>query len=142
MSAITAAMPAPVALAAMIALASAPASAIEGYWKNPVGSAIIRVAECGPQLCGTVVWASERGKREVAANTSTIVGTTVLTDVKAMSRNSWKATLFIPDDNMHVGAKLQLIGERKLKLTGCAFVGLLCRSQIWNRYDRPLPKGD
>lgn len=129
----------------MIALASAqpsaPAPAIEGYWKNPTGTAVIRVSPCGPQLCGTVVWASERGRREVAANTSAIIGTRVLTDVKATSVNSWKANLFIPDDNIRVTAKLQLVGDRKLKLTGCAIMGLICRSQIWIRFDGPLPKG-
>ena len=44
--------------------------------------------------------------------------------------------LFIPDDNVHVSAKLQLLGERQLKLTGCAVAGLFCRSQIWTRYGK------
>jgi len=59
---------------------SAPAEApIEGYWKNPIGSAIIEIAPCGSMRCGKVVWASERGQHEVAQNTSNVVGMTVLT---------------------------------------------------------------
>lgn len=135
-------MPPPVAIAAIMALAAAqsPATAeIEGFWRNPIGSAIIRVEPCGRAFCGKVVWASERGKHEVSATTSRIVGTTVLTEVKSVGGNRWAGQLFIPDDNVRVSAKLQLIGNRKLKLTGCAVLGLFCRSQIWTRTDEPLP---
>jgi uncharacterized protein (DUF2147 family) len=137
-------MPAP-AIAAMMALAAAqstPSASIEGLWKNPIGSAIIRVAPCGRVLCGKVVWASERGKREVSAHTSHILGTTVLTGVKPVAANRWAGQLFIPDDNIHVSAKLQLVGNRELKLTGCAMLGIFCRSQIWTRTDEPLPAAD
>jgi uncharacterized protein (DUF2147 family) len=138
-------MSAPAAIAAMMALAAAqaPASAsIEGLWKNPIGSAIIRVEPCGRVLCGKVVWASERGKREVSAHTSHVVGTTVLTGLKPISGDRWAGQLFIPDDNVHVSAKLQLVGNRRLKLTGCAMLGIFCRSQIWTRTDEPLPQPD
>lgn len=138
-------MPAPAAIAAMMALAAAqptPPASIDGLWKNPIGSAIIRVEPCGRALCGKVVWASERGKREVAAHTSNVVGTTVLTGVKPVAPNHWAGQLYIPDDNVHVSAKLQLVGNRQLKLTGCAVLGIFCRSQIWTRTDEPLPPAD
>ena len=92
------------ALAAAQAAQPAP---IEGLWKNPIGSAIIAVAPCGNALCGKVVWASARGQREVAKTTSNVVGTTVLTAVKPKGKG-WAGQLFIPDDNIHVSAKLQL----------------------------------
>jgi uncharacterized protein (DUF2147 family) len=131
-------------IAALLALTAAqtPARApIEGYWKNPIGSAIIAIAPCGNALCGKVVWASERGKREVAKNTSNVVGTTVLAGLR-YTRGHWTGSLYVPDDNIHVSAKLQLLGDRQLKLTGCAFAGLFCRSQIWTRTDEPLPRTD
>lgn len=137
-------MPATIVLPAFLLLAAAqPASRapIEGLWKNPIGSAIISIAPCGSQLCGKVVWASARGRREVAKTTSQIVGTTVLTGVKP-SGSGWAGRLFIPDDNIHVSAKLQLLSSRELKLTGCGLVGLICRSQIWTRTDEPLPPAD
>jgi uncharacterized protein (DUF2147 family) len=114
---------------------------IEGKWKNPIGSAIIAIAPCGDALCGKVAWASSRGQREVSKNTSNIVGTTVLTDVR-LTHGRWEGTLYIPDDNIHVSARLEPIGSKKLKLTGCALIGLFCRSQIWTRSDGPLPAGD
>jgi uncharacterized protein (DUF2147 family) len=128
---------------ALLALtaAQAPRAPIEGYWKNPIGSAIIAIAPCGNALCGKVVWASERGRREASKGSSQVVGTTVLTDM-APSGNRWTGTLFIPDDDVHVPARLQLLGPRQLKLTGCIMAGLFCRSQIWTRADEPLPGSD
>lgn len=130
------------AAAALTAVPAHAAEPVEGLWKNPIGSAIIRVAPCGSLLCGTVVWASSRGKAEVAKNTSHVVGTTVLTGVKRTAPNRWTGHLYIPDDNIHVSAKLQLESDNHLKLTGCGLVGLICRTQIWTRVDEPLPQSD
>lgn len=126
------------ALMAFSAAQPAP-SAIEGYWKNPIGSAIIAIAPCGNTLCGKVVWASARGQREVAKNTSNVIGTTVLTGLRK-SGNRWAGTLYIPDDNVHVSARLEPVGHRQLKLTGCAIMGLICRTQLWTRVDGPSPE--
>lgn len=119
-------------LLAISAAHHSPRASVEGLWKNPIGSAIIAVAPCGDALCGKIVWASTRGQREVAKTTSHVVGTTVLTDVKPTAKG-WSGKLFIPDDNIHVSASLQLLNDRNLKLTGCAVFGLICRSQIWTR---------
>jgi uncharacterized protein (DUF2147 family) len=130
-----------VALVALLALTAAePQPRIEGNWKNPIGSAIIAIAPCGDALCGKVVWASARGKREVAKNTRNVVGTTVLTGLRH-TRGHWTGALYIPDDNIHVSARLELLGPTRLKLTGCGLMGLICRTQIWTRVDGPLPAG-
>ena len=118
------------------------AQPVEGLWRNPIGSAIIRVAPCGNLVCGTVVWASARGQAEVAKNTSHVVGTMVLTEVKQTAPNRWTGHLYVPDDNIHVSARLELESPRDLKLTGCGLVGLICRTQIWTRVDAPLPRSD
>ena len=128
-------------LAALTATRGPPPTQIEGLWMNPIRSAIIAIAPCGDALCGTVVWASARGKREAAKGASNVVGTTVLTGVRTRD-GRWTGTLFIPDDDIHVAAQLQLAGDRQLKLTGCAFAGLFCRSQMWTRTDGPLPRTD
>lgn len=121
------------------ALAQPPnAASVEGFWKNPIGSAIIQIAPCGDALCGKVVWASARGQREVAQHTSNVIGTTVLTALKPI-RGHWAGSLYVPDDNIHVAARLQLLDERRMKLTGCGLMGLICRTQIWTRADGPLP---
>ena len=132
-----------VATIALLALTAAQApqrAPIEGYWKNPIGSAIIEIAPCSAALCGKVVWASARGKREVAKNTANVVGTTVLTGLKKTGAH-WTGQLFIPDDNIHVSARLQRLNNDQLKLTGCGLLGLICRTQIWTRVNE-LPASD
>ena len=105
------------AFVAPSAVQAQPRAPIEGNWKKPIGSAIITVAPCGDLLCGKVAWASARGQREASTGTSNVVGTTVLTGFK-QTGSRWTGRLFIPDDNVHVSAKLQLLSERQLKLTG------------------------
>jgi uncharacterized protein (DUF2147 family) len=126
---------------ALTAAQAPPRAPIEGYWKNPIGSAIIAIAPCGNALCGKVVWASERGRREASKGAPNLIGTTVLTGLKPTNEH-FTGTLFIPDDNIHVSAKLQPLGDRQLKLTGCAFAGLFCRSQIWTRTGEPMAAAD
>ena len=126
-------------LLALTAAQSSPAAAIEGRWKNPSGTAIIAIAPCGSAYCGKVVWASARGQREVARNAPNVVGTTVLSGLK-QARGRWTGSLYIPDDNIHVSARLEPVGNDRLKLTGCAFMGLICRTQVWTRADGPWPE--
>ena len=123
------------ALAIAAAASAQPSNSVEGYWKNPIGSAIIAIAPCGNSLCGKVVWASQRGQREVSKNAPNVVGTTVLTGLRSAGSH-WAGSLYIPDDDIHVSARLQPIAGGKMKLTGCAFIGLFCRTQIWTRVDR------
>lgn len=128
-------------LALLIAAAISTPAPIDGMWKNPAGTAIIAIAPCGNVLCGKIVWASARGQREVARNLPNVIGTTVLTNVKP-GRGHWTGSLYIPDDNVHVSARLQTIDPVRLKLTGCALAGLICRTQVWTRVDGPLPTGN
>ena len=120
------------------ATAANAAVTVEGYWKNPIGSAIIAVAPCGNVLCGEVVWASERGRSEVSKNAPNVIGMKVLTNVRP-SRDGWAGSLYIPDDNIHVAATLKIVGTRQLKLTGCV-LAIICRSQLWTRVDSLPPE--
>lgn len=129
-----------IALLVLIAAQAPQRAPIEGYWKNPIGSAIIEIAPCSGTLCGKIVWASVRGKREVATNTPNVVGTTVLTGLK-QTGGHWTGQLFIPDDNIHVSARLQQLNNDQLKLTGCGLLGLICRTQIWTRTNELPPSG-
>jgi uncharacterized protein (DUF2147 family) len=50
--------------------------------------------------------------------------------------------LFIPDKNMRVTAKLQLVGQTQLRVSGCLTGKSLCKSDLWTRTDEPLPSSD
>src|SRR6059058_3003370 len=98
------------ALAIAAVLSAWPAgAAIKGHWVNPSKSVVLNIAPCGKVLCGTVTWASEKAKRDSLKGTNQLVGSHLLTHLKAQSHDSWKGTIFVPDQNMHASAKLKLV---------------------------------
>jgi uncharacterized protein (DUF2147 family) len=121
--------------------AAADAAVIEGRWTNPSRSVVLDIAPCGGTLCGTVAWASQQAQQDARRGTPQLVGTQLLTAMKPKGA-IWQGRLFIPDENMRVTAKLQLVGDEQLKVSGCAMAGTICRSQLWNRADGPLPASD
>ena len=81
--------------------------------------------------------ARSSGRRRAASakspkTTSNVVGTIVLTDMQPKGER-WTGKLFIPDDNIHVSAKLQLLDSTRSSSPGAACWGLICRTQIWTR---------
>ena len=125
-------------LLALLAVLQQPQAAIDGRWANPGGSVIIAIAPCGEARCGTVVWASDKAKEDARKGTEQLVGSQSLTGMTERKPGQWRGKLFIPDRNIRATAKIQLIGERQLKVSGCT-LGVLCKTQYWNRSDGPLP---
>lgn len=126
-------------VALLIAAQAATAVPIEGRWRSPGGNSIIQVAPCGEAWCGTVAWASAKAKKDAAKATSELVGTQLLTDVKAAGDGRWNGRLFIPDKNMRVTAKLQMAPGGELRVSGCLAGKSLCKAQLWTPVQGPLP---
>lgn len=114
---------------------SSPHHGVVGNWANPSKSVVMNIAHCGSHLCGTVVWASEKAKKDASKGTTHLVGSHLLTNVNETSHNHWKGKLFVPDQNMHVTAKLAMEGHQQLKVSGCAL--MICKSQLWHRTHHP-----
>jgi uncharacterized protein (DUF2147 family) len=125
---------------ALLCVSSPVAAAdIEGRWRSPGGNSIIEIAPCGGDWCGTVAWASDKAKRDAARATDQLIGTQLLTGLQERKPGRWQGRLFLPDRNMRVTAKIQLASPQQLKVTGCA-AAVICSSQLWNKYDQPLPE--
>lgn len=127
--------------AGLVALAAAqtpPPTSIEGRWVNPSHSVIVEIAQCSDALCGTVQWANAQAQQDARKSTQTLIGTQILTGL-AQDGTVWKGKLFVPDENLHAEAKIEPNGEQ-LKVSGCELG--ICKSQLWNRTDEPLPSAD
>ena len=127
-----------IALLALTA-AQAPQPSIEGHWRSPGGNSIIVIGPCGGGLCGTIEWASEKAKQDSRKTVAQLVGAQLLTGLKQDKKGNWQGKLFIPDKNMRVTAKIQLVSEQQLRVSGCAVGKTLCRAAIWTRTDGTLP---
>jgi uncharacterized protein (DUF2147 family) len=130
------------AFVAQAAAANVPTASIQGQWRSPGGNSIIAIAPCGPSMCGTVAWASAKAKHDARKATDQLVGTQLLTDLRQGADGRWQGKLFIPDKNLRVTAKIQLVSPAQLKVSGCAAGKSLCKSALWTRNDGPLPASD
>ena len=123
-----------VAVCPALATAARAGSPIEGNWINPKRSVTVRIAPCGANWCGRVVSASADAKAKAAAGgTARLVGTQLMTDLRATGEGSWRGSIFVPDRNVRAEGEVRLIGPRTLEVEGCAMSGILCKSQQWTR---------
>ena len=125
--------------ALMTALLSAPVAAtaksgLEGRWRNPKGSVTVKVAPCGDAWCGTVVEASGKAKATARkGGTEQLIGTRILTGVKAAGSNEYKGRAFDPKRNIHAPATIRVLGPGTIEIKGCVLRGIVCKEQRWKR---------
>jgi uncharacterized protein (DUF2147 family) len=117
-----------VALAAAVPVTASAQAAIEGQWKNPHGSVIVRVAQCGNAYCGVVSWASPHNREK-----GTTPGTRVLTDLRPIGDGIYKGSAYDPKRDISGSATVRQAGANVMIVRGCAIAGLICREQRWTR---------
>jgi len=121
-------------LAATVSVTAVAEPALTGQWKNPKGSVVVRVAPCGGALCGIVVDASEHAKNSARkGGTPNLVGTRILSGLRASGDGSYRGQVFDPKRNIHAPATVRMLGPDALLVEGCAFLGLVCKEQRWTR---------
>ena len=124
---------------AMLMLTAGPALAANyGVFRNPSGSVEVRLADCGTQLCGTIVKASAEAKADAAkAGQARIIGMQLFRNLtptpqpKGQPRR-WDGQVYIPDKDRTVSGSAMLSG-RTLAVKGCLLDDKLCKSQDWVR---------
>jgi len=115
---------------ALVPTTALAASPLEGLWRNPKGSVMVRIAPCGQQLCGKVVRANAKARSKAAeGGTEQLVGTTLLSGISPTGANRWKGRVFLPKQNTHATGNLRLTG-RQLTVQGC-LLGIICKDQTW-----------
>ena len=124
-----------VLVAAGVPVTASAKAAIEGHWKNPKGSVVVRVAPCGNSYCGTVVNASAKAKASAArGGTPSLIGTRILSNLRPTGDGSFKGQAFDPKHNVRAPATIRLISPDALEVRGCALAGMfICKEQRWTR---------
>ena len=124
-----------IALASLAVLAS-PASAtakspIEGRWKK--GNLVVQIAPCGRELCGTVVRASAKQQAKAERGSGTdLIGARLIKDIDKTGPNTYRASVFLPQRNMHAKGTIKQVSANQLAVRGCV-LGVVCKSQTWQR---------
>ena len=109
--------------------------ALEGQWRNPKGSLVVRLSQCGNAYCGTVVRASEKAKEGARkGGTTNLIGTRILTNLRPAGKGTFKGQAFEPKRNIRAPATIRMVGPDAITVKGCAIAGmLLCKEQRWSR---------
>jgi uncharacterized protein (DUF2147 family) len=124
-----------VALASAVPVTASAQASIEGHWKNPKGSVVVRITPCGNAFCGTVVDASEKAKANARrGGTPHLVGTRILSGVRPAGDGLFRGQAFDPKRNIRAPATIRQVGPNVIDVRGCALAGmLLCKEQRWTR---------
>ncbi len=110
-SAVSNAAPAPIA-AAPVQAATTPI----GVWNTEDNKGQVRIEPCGQNLCGYAVKTGEK----------------ILINMKPQD-TKWTGMIHDPDSGRNYDSTIAMKGTNTLRVQGCAFGGMFCGGQVWNR---------
>jgi len=122
------------------ALAAAAPPSIEGDWVTADRSAVVRIAPCGPRLCGMVVRILARGPNvprtdvnnpDARLRSRPLIGLTVLSGFAGSGANWTGGRAYDAKSGRSYRASLTGNGDGSLTVTGCVL--FICQSQRWLR---------
>jgi uncharacterized protein (DUF2147 family) len=87
-----------------------------GVWATEGDKGQVRIESCGQYLCGYAVKTGEK----------------ILINMKP-SETKWIGLIHDPDSGRDYDSTMAMKGTNSLRVQGCAFGGLFCGGQIWNR---------
>lgn len=128
------------AVALGVAALAGPALADEaaGVWRLDNGKVTVRVSPCGGNLCGTVVALKkpfdkkgnprlDKENPNASLRSRPVIGLTILSNMKPAGSNSWKGTIYNPDDGNTYASNMRLQGSGVMKVKGCV-AGVFCKT--------------
>lgn len=112
-----------------------------GIWKLNSGKVTVRIAPCGPSLCGAIVALAKpldkKGRPKVdkenpneSLRKRPLIGLTVLANMKPAGANRWRGTIYNADDGRTYSSYMNLSGN-SMKVKGC--VGPFCKTMLFVR---------
>lgn len=112
----------------------------EGYWVTADRAALVRIAPCGPKLCGTIVRVLAHGSKVPSTDLNnsqpnlrsrSLVGLEVLSGFTLRGTAWVEGRAYDPKSGRSYKARLTPNADGTLTVTGCVF--FICRSQTWRR---------
>ncbi len=118
----------------MISMGAAQAASVAGVWRTEAGWKV-KMYKCGGAYCGKVV-GGVTGKDVKNSNKAlrkrNIVGIRMIWGMKK-TKSGFAGKLYNAKDGKTYTGKISKITGSSMKLSGCAFAGLICKSQTWRK---------
>lgn len=103
----------------------AEASDISGNWARGDGSARVRIAPCGADICAVNTWIRPGTPKERA-------GDRLVMSIKEDTDGSYFGTAFDPQRDLSYKLTVKVDGDR-MTTKGCVIAGLICKGVDWTR---------
>jgi uncharacterized protein (DUF2147 family) len=117
-----------------------------GTWNTEDGKAVVRIAACGPALCGTIVSLKEandpdtgkpktdKNNTEQSLRNRPMIGVQIVLGMKPSgTANKWSGQVYNAEDGKTYTGSLTLQDTNTIKLEGCILGGLVCKASTWTR---------
>lgn len=116
-----------------------------GTWRTEEGKATVRIAACGPALCGTIIALKEpndeggkpktdKKNADAGLRNRPMIGVQVVLGMKPSgSANKWSGQVYNAEDGKTYTGNLTLQDANTIKLEGCILGGLVCKAATWTR---------
>jgi uncharacterized protein (DUF2147 family) len=125
---------------------AAPAADPLGNWLTESGAATVRIANCGAELCGSIVALKEpndpatgrpktdKNNPDAAKRSRPLIGVQIVLGMKPSGTpNKWSGQVYNAEDGKTYSGNITMQDARTLKLEGCVLGGLFCKAQTWTR---------
>jgi uncharacterized protein (DUF2147 family) len=103
---------------------SGPSSPLAGVWILDDGATTVRIAPCGPSLCGTMI------AEKLQPGDPSQLGQTVIRDIRTNGKKGW-AGKYVADGESY-GARIQQTNANAITVKICAFA-FACETLRLNR---------
>lgn len=118
----------------MMSMGVAQAGGIDGVWKTEKGWKV-KIYKCGSSHCGKVVDGTsvkDVHNPNKALKSRKVVGVRMIWGMKK-SGSKYAGKLYNPNDGKTYTGKIVVLSASSIKLSGCVFGGLICKSQTWSK---------
>ena len=117
-----------------------------GTWHTEEGKATVRIAACGPALCGTIISLkaandpdtgkpqTDKHNVDASLRSRPMIGVQVVLGMKPSgTANKWSGQVYNAEDGKTYTGSLTLQDANTIKLEGCILGGLVCKAATWTR---------
>ena len=132
-----------VAAGVALGLMASPARAADpsGLWLTDDGTAKIKVAKCGANICGNIAWLrdpkdatgkpkTDKNNVEASKRGRPIIGLPVVLSMKPDGTDKWSGQIYNAEDGKTYAGNITLAGNT-MKVQGC--VSVFCKTKTWTR---------
>jgi uncharacterized protein (DUF2147 family) len=128
-----------------VSLGTALAADPMGTWHTEEAKATVRIAACGPALCGTIISLkdanddagkpkTDKNNADASLRSRPMVGVLVVLGMKPSgTANRWSGQVYNAEDGKTYSGNLTLQDANTIKIEGCIMGGLVCKAATWTR---------